>query len=181
MNGDPAHFHVVLDEGNVSESFFDKTIDPDIFGNKFYSAVLRFAESKFQDNECPAESIISLFSNQSFQSQSEDTTEDRAFIKINGDSSLSRAKEMCTSLSEMALKGSPEWNILPMTLPVTFGRYHNDVAKAFLTMEAKPSKYTYMYGCSDSAFAERQQGIAANYMAIDLDPQSNVTSPPLDV
>ena len=94
LDGDPAHFHVVLDEGNVSESFFDKTIDPDIFGNKFYSAVLRFPESKFEDNECPAESIISLFSNQSFQSQSEYTTEDKALIKIYGDTSLSRAKEI---------------------------------------------------------------------------------------
>ena len=102
-------------------------------------------------------------------------------IKIYGDTSLSRAKEMCTSLSEMALKGSPEWNILPMTLPVTFGRYHNDLAKAFLTMQEKPCKYTYMYGCSDSAFVDRQQNIATNYNDIELDPQSNVISPTFDV
>jgi len=142
--------------------------------------VLRFAESNFQDNECPAESIISLFSNQTFQSQCEDTAEDRAFIKINEDNSLFHSKYMCTSLANMARHGSPEWTILPITLPVTFGRYHNSIAKAFQTMQDKPSKYTYMYGRGDKTFEDRQKSIATSYKTIQIDSQSNIVIPPVN-
>ena len=106
--------------------------------------------------------------------------EDRAFIKINGDTSLFHSKDMCTSLANMARHGSPEWNILPMTLPVTFGRYHNSIAKAFQTMQDKPSKYTYMYGRGDKTFEDRQKSIATSYKTIQIDSQSNIVIPPVN-
>ena len=67
-----------------------------------------------------------------------------------------------------------------MTLPVTFGRYHNSIAKAFQTMQDKPSKYTYMYGCGDKTFEDRQKSIATSYKTIQIDSQSNIVIPPVN-
>ena len=66
-NDDEETFHVVLNESNVVESCFDSKIPLDVFGHKYLSPVLRLCEARFQNNECPVESIISTFSSQTFQ------------------------------------------------------------------------------------------------------------------
>ncbi len=53
--------HVVLNESNVMDSFFDKKVSKDIFGNGLWSPILRLCESRLQNNECLVESIISMF------------------------------------------------------------------------------------------------------------------------
>ena len=69
---------------------------------------MRLCEALCQNNECPVESIISIFSSQSFRGQHEDTAENRAFIKINGDT-IGGAEDFCKVLAEMSVKGVPEW------------------------------------------------------------------------
>ena len=160
-------FHVVLDEANVAETFFDDRIKSDIFGNRFYSAVFRFAESTLQDNECPVESVISQFDNQSFRGQCENSGEDRAFIKVNGDPSASRTKEMCMDLALLSVAGVSAWNITPMTLPITFGRYKNTLPKAFKTVKNTSSKHNYMYGCSNEEFKSKQKSVTDQFRKLD--------------
>ena len=120
-------FHVTLNESNVANTFFDSRIPVAVFGHKHFSAVYRFCESHFQDNEAPVESVISTFDNQSFANQAECTGEARSFIKINGDSSEAGSLEMSKALAKLSVDGVPAWGIEPLTLPVTFGRYARDI------------------------------------------------------
>ena len=124
-------FHVTLNESNVADTFFDHKIPEDVFGNKFFSPVYRFAESHFQDNEAPVESVISSFDNQCFPNQGEATGEARSFIKINGDPSGAGSMEISINLANMSVDGAPEWDIQPVSLPVSFGRYSRTIAKSF--------------------------------------------------
>ena len=72
--------------------------------------MLRFCESRLQNNECPVESIISMFSSQTYRGQDEDTVENRAIIKINGDS-ISGSDDFCRILAEMSSTGNEAWGI----------------------------------------------------------------------
>ena len=71
------------------------------FGNDLLSPILRLCEARLQNNECPVESIISMFTSQTFRGQHEDTAENRAIIKINGDS-ISGSESFCDTLAEMS-------------------------------------------------------------------------------
>ena len=69
-----------------------------MFGHDQFSPIYRYLESRIQNNECPVESIISMFEKRTFRNQHEDTAENRAIIKIHGDS-ISGA-EMTVSSNE---------------------------------------------------------------------------------
>ena len=113
------------------------------------------------------ESVISTFSNQSFRSQSEDTGEDRAFIKINGDNKQTESRRMCKILAKMSVDGIEDWKILPLTLPITYGRYKSTLPKVFQTMKKRTSKYEYMYDCDSDSFQMRQKQIAEAFTPLD--------------
>ena len=129
-NDDKFSLHVVVNESNILECFFDPKVSKDVFGHDQFSPMLRFLECRLQNNECPVESIISMFSEQTFRGQNEDTAENRAIIKINGDS-ISGADDFCDVLAEMSVEGNQSWGIQKLTLPITYGRYNNPLAKAF--------------------------------------------------
>ena len=123
-------FHVVLNESNVLDSFFDPKVPKEVFGHDQLSPMLRYCESRLQNNECPVESIISMFTSQAFKGQHEETAENRAIIKINGDS-ISGSDDFCHILAEMTSIGNGSWGIAKLPLPITYGRYHNPLAKSF--------------------------------------------------
>ena len=102
-------FHVTLNESNAADTFFDPRIPSEVFGHKHFSAVYRFCESHFQDNEAPVEFIISTFDYQSFANQAESMGEARSFIKINGDSSEAGSLEMSKALAKLSVDGVPAW------------------------------------------------------------------------
>ena len=81
------HYTLQLNENSVADVFFDHKIPEDVFGNKFFSPVYRFAESHFQDNEAPVESVIFSFDIQCFLNQRKATGKGRSLIKINGNPS----------------------------------------------------------------------------------------------
>ena len=145
MKNEIQEFHVTINESNVVDTFFDSRIPVAVFGHKHFSAVYRFCESHFQDNEAPMESVISTFDNQSFANQKECTGEARSFIKINGDSSEAGSLEMSKALAELSVDGVPAWGIESLTLPVTFGRYARDIALTFANIDrTKGHKHDYM-------------------------------------
>ena len=123
LNGNAQTFHVVLNEVNVVESFFDPKVDVGVFGNNHLSALWRLVECKCQNNEAPVESIIGTFSNQTFRSQSEQTGEDRAIIKVNGDGNIAGLLKIAPTIAQLSSEGVPEWGIEPLNLPITYGRY----------------------------------------------------------
>ena len=49
-----------------------------------------------------------MFEKRTFRNQHEDTAENRAIIKINGDS-ISRARDFCDILAEMTVSGNEAW------------------------------------------------------------------------
>ena len=99
--------HVVLSECNVFNTFFDPKIEMDTFGNDDLLPLVRLCEALCQNNECPVESIISIFSSQAFRGQHEDTAENRAFIKLNGDT-IAGGEDFCEVLSKTSATGVPE-------------------------------------------------------------------------
>ena len=130
-------FHVTLNESNVADTFFDSRIPVAVFGHKYFSAVYRFCESHFEDNEAPVKSVISTFDNQSFANQSECTGNARSFIKINGDSSEAGSLEMSKALADLSESS---------TLPVTFGRFARDIALTFANIDrTKGHKHDYIH------------------------------------
>ena len=98
------------------------------------------------------EYFISWFDNQSFANQDEHTGEARAFTKLNGDPSNASGLDMSKTLAELSVDGVPEWNIQPMSLSVTFGRYGvygNDISKTFQTMnQSKGQKNKCIHVCT---------------------------------
>ena len=103
--------HVVMNECNVLHSFFDPKVKVETLGNDSLSPMIRLCESLCQNNECPVESIISIFQSQAFRGQHEETAENCAFIKFNGDT-ISGGQEFCRILAKMSVQGIPEWEIL---------------------------------------------------------------------
>ena len=81
--------------------------------------MFRLCESLCQNNECPVESIISIFSSQTFRGQHEDTAENRSFIKINGDS-IAGSEDFCSALAKMSVQGITDWGINPLALPICY-------------------------------------------------------------
>ena len=51
------------------------------------------------------------------------------------DPSASRTKEISKDLSLLSVEGVSAWNIAPMTLLITFGRYKNTIPVAFKTVK----------------------------------------------
>ena len=91
--------------------FFDPKVKVGTLGNDLLSPMLRLCESLCQNNECPVESIISIFQSQAFRGQHEETAENRAFIKCNGDT-ISGGQEFCGILPNMSVNGIPEWGLI---------------------------------------------------------------------
>ena len=170
LNGNAQTFHVVLNEVNVVESFFDPKVDVGVFGNNHLSALWRLVECKCQNNEAPVESIIGTFSNQTFRSQSEQTGEDRAIIKVNGDGNIAGLLKIAPTIAQLSSEGVPEWDIEPLNLPITYGRYkRNTLPKVVEQQKSKISKkQTYVYHCSDSAFNQKQQEISTRFTPLEL-------------
>ena len=117
----PVEVHVVMNECNVLHSFFDPKIKVGISGNDSLSPIIRLCESLCQNNECPVESIISIFQSQAFRGQHEETAENRAFIKCNVGTIIG-GQEFCEILANMSVNGVPEWGIDQLTLPMRYGR-----------------------------------------------------------
>ena len=99
------NFHVVINESNAFDCFFDDKVSKEEFGHDQFSPMLRYCESSLQNNECPVKSIIFMFTSQAYRGQHEDTAENRALIKINGDS-ISGSGEFCDILAEMSSAGN---------------------------------------------------------------------------
>ena len=100
----------------------------------------RYLEFRIQNNEYPVKSIISMFENQTFRNQHKDTAENRAIIKIDGES-ISGAEDFCDILAEMTVSCNEAWEIQKITLPIPYGRYHNESAKAFAREYTKKDKH----------------------------------------
>ena len=94
--------HVMLNECNMLQSFLDPEVKVETLGNDSLSPMIRLCESLCQNNECLVESIISIFY--------EETAENRAFIKSNGNT-ISGGQKFCGILASMSVKGIPEWGI----------------------------------------------------------------------
>ena len=77
--------------------------------------VVRLCESLRQNNECPVESIISMFSAQNFRGQHEETAENRAMIKIP------KCFKRFTRNSPSALKVIENYYISPLKFESLFG------------------------------------------------------------
>ena len=168
-NSNISSIHVVLNECNVFRSFFDPKVPVGIFGDNQLSPVVRLCESLCQNNECPVESIISMFSAQAFRGQHEETAENRAIIKINGDT-IADAEDFCRVLAEMSVKGLPEWDIDPLTLPIRYGRYENTIAKSFQTIESqKGKKFSYMYMCKGQDFRNKENQTATGFSKVTVE------------
>ena len=167
-NDEKFSIHVVFNESNVLDCFFDQKVDKNVFGHDQFSPMYRYLESRMQNNECPVESIISMFEKQTFRNQDEDTAENRAIIKINGDS-ISGAEDFCDILAEMTSSGNETWGIQKLTLPITYGRYHSELAKAFAREYAKQGqKFDYLYKCKSDSFQEQMRSIASNYEEVNF-------------
>ena len=162
----------MLNESNIIDCFFDPKVTKDVFGNDLFSPMFRFLECRLQNNECPVESIISMFSEQTFRGQHEDTAENRAIIiKINGDS-ISGADDFCDVLAEMSVEGNHAWGIQKLTLSITYGRYNNPLAKAFAREYAKQGrKFSYLYKCNTDTFQEKMQQISSSYKEVQFEEQ----------
>ena len=99
-----------------------------------------------------------MFENQTFRNQHEDTAEKRAIIKIN-------AEDFCDILAEMTVSGNETCGIQKLTLPITYGRYHSELAKAFAREYAKQGqKFDYLYKCKSDSFQDQMRFIASNYI-----------------
>ena len=159
---------MVINESNVFDCFFDDKVSKEEFGHDQFSPMLRYCESRLQNNECPVESIISMFTSQAFRGQHEDTTENRALIKINGDS-ISGSGEFCDILAQMSSTGNESWGINKLELPITYGRYHNPLAKSFSRELAKQGhKFSYLYKCKSTEFQSKMLSIAENYEEVQI-------------
>ena len=67
----------------------------------------------------------------------------------------------------VSFSGVEEWGINKLTLPITYGRYHNPLAKAFARELAKKGqKFSYLYECGSEKFKASMDSIASNYNKI---------------
>ena len=108
---------------NVTDTFFDPKVDVRVFGNNHLSALWRLVEVRCQNNEAPVESVIGVFANQTFRNQSEETGEDRAIIKVNGDDSIIGLMKTSKLIAQFSADGIPAWDMKRLNLPITYGRY----------------------------------------------------------
>ena len=162
--------HIVLNESNVLDCFFDPKVPKELFGHDQLSPIIRYCESRLQNNESLVESIISMFTSQAFKGQHEETAENRAIIKINDDS-ISGSEDFCHVLAEMTSTGNDDWGISKLPLPITYGRYHNPLAKAFQReFQKQGSKFTYLYNCNSTDFQRNMDSIAKDYMEVKIQP-----------
>ena len=103
-NDELYNLQVILNESNVLDCFFDPKVLKELFGHGQLFPIVCYCEFRLQNNECPVESIISMFTSQAFKGQHEETAENRAIIKINGDS-ISGSEDFCHVLAEMTSAG----------------------------------------------------------------------------
>ena len=105
---------------------------------------------------------------QTFQNQHESAAKNRAIIKINGDS-ISGAQSFCDILSEMSFTRIEPWGINKLTLPITYGRYHNPLAKAFQReLRKQGQRFSYLYECESTVFKTSMEKLAQNYRDIEI-------------
>ena len=78
-------------------------------------------------------------------------------MTINGDS-ISGAEDFCDVLVEMAVSGNEAWGIQKLTLPIMYGRYHIEMAKAFAREYAKQEQnFDYLYKCKSDSFQDQMR------------------------
>ena len=95
---------------------------------------------------------LSFLCSQAFRGQHEDTAENRALI-----------------FAEMSSTGNESWGIQKFELPITYGRYHNSLAKSFSRELAKEeNKFSYLYKCKLPEFQSKMLPIAENYEEIQI-------------
>ena len=152
------------------EKSFDPKVDVRVFGNNHLSALWRLVEARCQNNEAPVESVIGVFANQTFRNQSEETGEDRAIIKVNGDDSIIGLMKTSKLIAQFSADGIPAWDMKRLNLPITYGRYKkNTLAKVVLNQTSKVAiKQNYMYHCSNGNFSQQQNDIALRFTPLEL-------------
>ena len=149
--------------------FFYPKVKVGTLGNDLLYPMLRLCESLCQNNECPVESIISIFQSQAFRGQHKETSENRAFIKCNRDT-ISGGQKFCRILANMSVNGIPEWGIDKLTLPIRYGRYENGIAKSFARIQSlKGSKFEYIYKCKGEGFTHRMKQIGSTFKELKRD------------
>ena len=61
------------------------------------------------------------------------------------------------------------WGISKLPLPITYGRYHNLLAKAFQhEFQKQGRKFTYLYHCNSSEFQNKMNSIARDYVEVEI-------------
>ena len=77
----------------------------------------------------------------------------RALIKSNSDVYASSC-EIAQKVADLSMTGNDAWGIGKLTLPITYGRYHNnDLPQTFQRIENKKrSKHPYVYQSLSNSF-----------------------------
>ncbi len=82
---------------------------------------------------------------------------------------MSGAEAFCEMLSEMSFKGVESWGIDKLTLPTTYARYNNRLAKAFAREISKQGqKFSYLYDWGSEMFNASMKEIAENYQGVEI-------------
>ena len=134
---------MILDESAVIKSFLSTEVD--LLNVPKFSAFFQWAFAKFQNNECDIEGFISMAANQSFDSQKDETLENRLIIKCNSDT-IASTREISQEIARMSATGYPDWGINKVTLPITYGRYQTQQSVSFESLkQKKSSKHSYVF------------------------------------
>ena len=153
--------YVVLDEPAVIKSFLSEKVK--LFNIAKFSTFYRWDFSKIQSNEYVIEGFISMADNQSFDNQNDETLENRLIIKTKSDTFAS-TREVSQQIDEMSVTGHDGWDMHKLTLPITYGRYHNQQSLVFKTMKSKKSsKHSYIFRMMESSYQAQIDQIANNY------------------
>ena len=101
--------------------------------------------------------------NQSFDSQNDETLENRLIIKCNSDTFAS-TRQISSEIARMSAVGNKDWKINKVTLPITYGRYQS---KQSISMESlkqqKSSKHAYVFRLLEPSFQAQIKQIPQNY------------------
>ena len=80
-------------------------------------------------------------------------------------------KIFCHVFAEMTSTRNDDWEISKLPLPITYGRYHNPLAKAFQREFQKQwSKFTYLYNLNSTESENNMDSIARDYIEVQIHP-----------
>ena len=71
-------------------------------------------------------------------------------------------------MAKLSWEGVPDWDIMKLNLPITYGRYALDVSKLFQRYSQKECKKTYLKDCASESFNDRKDKIAKAFVPINL-------------